>query len=175
MNSEELKVLIEDARIKKGISQRELAKQTGISRSTLNDLINGKIKKADIDDLRKIAETLDMSLQKLVKAAGYDEMSLYFNKNKLKDRYYDQSSKDLKELLEQYKSSETDLLTFDSKKRDKAREVGFKLFDATEKLKWIKEGKEGYTLDQVIEQLTETQEMLDPMNKYDYSKLPGRN
>lgn len=44
-----------------------------------------------------------MSLQKLLKAAGYDEMSLYFNKNKLKDRYYDQSSKDLKELLEQYK------------------------------------------------------------------------
>ena len=111
MNSEELKILIESARVEKGISQRELAKQTGISRSTLNDLINGKIKKADIDDLRKIAETLDMSLQKLLKAAGYDEMSLYFNKNKLKDRYYDQSSKDLKELLEQYKESETNLLT----------------------------------------------------------------
>ncbi|MBQ6218169.1 MAG: hypothetical protein IJJ47_00400, partial [Methanosphaera sp.] len=64
----------------------------------------------------------------------------------------------------------------DSKKRDKAREVGFKLFDATEKLKWIKEGKEGYTLDQVIEQLTETQKLIDPiMNKYDYSKLPRRN
>lgn len=46
----------------KDISQRELAKLTGISRSTLNDLINGKIKKVDIDDLRKIAETLDMSL-----------------------------------------------------------------------------------------------------------------
>ena len=90
MNSVELKILIETARVEKGISQRELAKQTGISRSTLNDLINGKIKKADIDDLRKIAETLDMSLQKLLKAAGYDEMSLYFNKNKLKDRYYDQ-------------------------------------------------------------------------------------
>ena len=65
MNSEELKVLIEEARIKKGISQRELAKQTGISRSTLNDLINGKIKKVDIDDLRKIAETLDMKLGRL--------------------------------------------------------------------------------------------------------------
>lgn len=176
MNSEELKILIESARVEKGISQRELAKQTGISRSTLNDLINGKIKKVDIDDLRKIAETLDMSLQKLLKAAGYDEMSFYFSKNKLKDRYYDKSSKDLKELLEQYKSSETDLLTFDSKKRDKAREVGFKLFDATEKLKWIKEGKEGYTLDQVIEQLTETQKLIDPiMDKYDYSKLPRRN
>ena len=117
-----------------------------------------------------------MSLQKLLKAAGYDEMSFYFTKNKFKDRYYDKSSKDLKELLEQYKESETDLLTFDSNKRDKAREVGFKLFDATEKLKWIKEGKEGYTLAQVIEQLTETQKLIDPiMNKYDYSKLPKKN
>ena len=52
MNSEELKNLIESARVEKGISQRELAKLTGISRSTLNDLINGKIKKVDIDDLR---------------------------------------------------------------------------------------------------------------------------
>lgn len=176
MNSDELKILIESARTEKGISQRELAKQTGISRSTLNDLINGKIKKVDIDDLRKIAETLDMSLQKLLKAAGYDEMSFYFTKNKLKDRYYNKSSKDLKELLEKYKESETDLLTFDSKKRDKAREVGFKLFDATEKLKWIKEGKEGFTLDQVIKELNEAQKMIDPiMDKYDYSKLPGRN
>ena len=42
--------------------------------------------------------------------------------------------------------------------------------------KWIKEGKEGFTLDQVIKELTEAQKMLDPiMNKYDYSKLPGRN
>lgn len=176
MNSEELKILIESARVEKGISQRELAKQTGISRSTLNDLINGKIKKVDIDDLRKIAETLDMSLQKLLKVAGYDEMSFYFSKNKLKDRYYDKSSKDLKELLEQYKESETNLLTFDAKKRDIARKVGFKLFDANEKLKWIRDGKEGFTLDQVIEELTETLKEIDPiMNKYDYSKLAGRS
>ena len=140
------------------------------------DMLVDVAKKVDIDDLRKIAETLDMSLQKLLKAAGYDEMSFYFSKNKMKDRYYDKSSKDLKELLEQYKESETNLLTFDSEKRDKAREVGFKLFDATEKLKWIKEGKEGFTLDQVIKELTEAKKMLDPiMDKYNYSKLPGRN
>ena len=51
--------------------------------------INGKIKKVDLDDLRKIAETLDMSLQKLLKAAGYDEMSLYFHAHKNKDKYID--------------------------------------------------------------------------------------
>ncbi len=45
MNSGKLKNLIEFAREVKGISQRELAKLIGISRSTLNDLINGKIKK----------------------------------------------------------------------------------------------------------------------------------
>lgn len=176
MNSDELRILIETARIKKGISQRELSKQTGISRSTLNDLINGKIKKVDIDDLRKIAEALDMSLQELVKVAGYDEISLYFHAHKNKDRYADKSTKDLKRLLDEYKASETELLVFDSKKRDKAREVGFKIFDATEKLKWIKEGKEGFTLEQVINELTEAQKMLEPiMNKYDYSKLAGRN
>ena len=45
MNSNELKKIIENARIAKGVSQRELAKLSGISRSTLNDIINGKLKK----------------------------------------------------------------------------------------------------------------------------------
>lgn len=117
-----------------------------------------------------------MSLQKLLKAAGYDEMNLYFNKNKLKDRHYDQSSKDLKELLEQYKESETDLLTFISKKRNKARDIAAKIYDANERLKWIRDGKEGLTLDQIIEELDEALKQVDSiMDKYDYSKLPGRN
>lgn len=172
MNSEELKNLIESARVAKGISQRELAKLTGISRSTLNDLINGKIKKVDIDDLRKIAETLDMSLQKLLKVAGYDEMLFYFSK----DKYANKSSKDLKDLIEQYKESETSLLTFDSKKRDKAREVGFIIFEVAEHLKLLKDGKSEYTLEQAVEELTKAQELLNPiMDKYDYNKLPKKN
>lgn len=176
MNSEELKILIESARIAKGISQRELAKLTGISRSTLNDLINGKIKKVNIDDLRKIAETLDMSLQKLLKTAGYDEMSLYFHANKSKDKYIDKSSKDLKELIEKYKESEIDLLQFESKKRDKAREVGFIIFEVKEHLKLLKDGKSEYTLEQAVEELNKAQDLLNPiMDKYDYKKLPKGN
>lgn len=177
MNSEELKLLIEDARIKKGISQRELAKLTGISRSTLNDLINGKIKKVDIDDLRKIAETLDMSLQKLLKTAGYDEMSLYFNKNKLKDRYYDKSSKDLKELVEQYKKSEIDLLNFDSEKRRKISDARQKLFYTMEHLKIMQNNKDSlYTIDKAIEDIKYAFEELEfAEHKYDYSKLPKQN
>lgn len=177
MNSEELKNLIESARETKSISQRELAKLTGISRSTLNDLINGKIKKVDIDDLRKIAETLDMSLQKLLKVAGYDEMSLYFRANKSKDKYIDKSSKDLKELIEQYKKSELELLDFDNEKRKKVRDARQKLFYTMEHLQIMKDNKDSlYTIDKVIEDIKYAfDELEETEHKYDYSKLPKKN
>lgn len=173
MNSEKLKILIEDARVKKGISQRELAKETGISRSTLNDLINGKIKKVDIDDLRKIAEVLDMSLQELLKVAGYDEMLFYFNK----DKYANKSTKDLKNLIEQYKKSEIDLLDFDSMKRKKVSAARQKLFYTIEHLQILKDNKDSlYTLDKAIEDIQAAfDELKEAEYKYDYDKLPKQN
>lgn len=173
MNSEELKNLIESARIEKGISQRELAKQTGISRSTLNDLINGKIKKVDIDDLRKIAETLDMSLQKLLKTAGYDEMLFYFSK----DKYANKSTKDLKDLLDEYKESETELLDFDFQKRRKVSDARQRLFYTIEHLQIMKNNKDSlYTIDKAIEDIKYAFDELEfAEHKYDYNKLPKKN
>ena len=170
MNSEKLKYLIETARETKGISQRELAKLTGISRSTLNDLINGKIKKVDIDDLRKIAETLDMSLQELLKVAGYDEMLFYFSK----DKYANKSTKDLKALIEQYKESELNLLDFDNGKIKKVKDARQKLFYIMEHLKIMKENKDSiYTIDKAIEDIKYTFNELEMAEqKYDYNKLP---
>jgi len=46
-------------------------------------------------------------------------MLFYFSKGK----YANKSSKDLKNLIEQYKESETDLLQFYFNKREKAREA----------------------------------------------------
>ena len=173
MNSEELKDLIEKARVEKGISQRELAKATGISRSTLNDLINGKIKKVDIDDLRKIAEVLDMSLQELLKVAGYDEMLFYFSKNK----YANKSSKDLKDIIEQYKKSELNLLDFDSNKRKKVSDARQKLFYVIDHLQIMKDNKDSlYTIDKAIEDIKYAfDELKVAEEKYDYSKLPKQN
>ena len=85
MNLEEFRNIIESSRIAQGISQRELAKLSGISRSTLNDIINGKIKKVDVDSLKKIAETLDLSLTNLLKVAGYDEFLDYFGLSSKED------------------------------------------------------------------------------------------
>lgn len=95
MNLNELKNVIENARIVKKISQRELAKLSGISRSSLNDIINGKIKKVDVDSLKKIAETLDLSLTNLLKVASYDEFLDYLSL----DKYKNKSTKDLKEMI----------------------------------------------------------------------------
>ena len=69
MKSEELKILIESARETKGISQRELAKLTGISRSTLNDLIN---KLPEENDARKKRIVLTTKAQEM-----YEEMLNY--------------------------------------------------------------------------------------------------
>ena len=117
-----------------------------------------------------------MPLQKLLKASGYDEISLYFHAHKNKDKYADKSSKDLKELIEQYKELKTDLLQFDFTKRENSRKAAFIIFEVAEHLNLLKDGKSKYTLEQVVEGLNKAQELLNPiMDKYDYKKLPKRN
>ena len=173
MNSEELKSIIESARISKGISQRELAKLSGISRSTLNDIINGKIKKIDVDSLKKIAETLDLSLTNLLKVAGYDEFLDYLSL----DKYKNKSTKDLKEMIEKYKKSELDLLDFDAGKRKKVSDVRQKLFYTIEHLQIMKDNKDSlYTIDKAVEDIQYAFDELEfAEHKYDYSKLPKKN
>lgn len=173
MNSGELKSIIESAREAKGISQRELAKLSGISRSTLNDIINGKIKKIDVDALKKIAETLDLSLKKLLKVAGYDEFLDYLSL----DRYKNKSTRDLKDMIERYKKSQLDLLDWDAKKRAVVNDARGKLFYTMEHLKLMQENKDSlYTIDKAIEDIKYAfDELEDVEHKYDYSKLPKKN
>ena len=71
MGLEELKILIELTWVVKGILQRELAKLTGISsRSTLNDLINGKIEKSEL-------EFLDFDIKKRNKVSDVRQKIFY--------------------------------------------------------------------------------------------------
>ena len=170
MNSNELKNIIETVRIAKGISQIELAKLSGISRSTLNDIINGKIKKVDVDSLKNIAETLDLSLINLLKSAGYNEFLDYLSL----DKYKNKSTKDLKEIIEKYKKAELDLLDFDAQKRKKVKNARQKLFYTMEYLEIMHENKNSlYTIDKAIEDIKWSfNELEDVEHKYDYDKLP---
>lgn len=164
MNNDKLKGIIEEAREKKKISQRQLAKLTGYSHSTLNDIINGKIKKVDIDTLRKIADALDISLVNMLKASGYEDFALFL---KSSDKYANKSNKDLKDLLDAYEKSEINLLDFDSNKRKITSKTRKELFDIIDKLKKDKLGKkeEIDKLQQIFDNLKDVEE------KYDYSKL----
>lgn len=170
MNSDELKNIIEEARINKGISQRELSKISGISRSTLNDIINGKIKKVDVDALKKIAETLDLSLEKLLKVAGYDDFLDFLSLDSFKNK----STKDLKDIIEEYKKSQLDLLDFDSQKRKVAKTVRGKLNTTIESLKEVEENKNSqHVIEEAIKDIQFAFDELKKIEeKYNYQKLP---
>ena len=170
MNSEELKNLIESARIEKGISQRELARLSGISRSTLNDIVNGKIKKIKLDDLYQIANILELNLENLLEACGFKSVLKSLNA----DRYAGMSDRQLKEKLDEYQQSELSLLDWDAKKRKQCREVGCELFRITEKTEnSIKYDDVKYSKKEIVEDLKKVIEELRPIQiKYDYNKLP---
>ena len=95
-NSEALTTLIVGGRTAKEYSQRELARRVGISNSSLNDIENGRVAKPDPEILKKISEELDLSLQQLLKAAGYNEVMSWFSHDEFKNK----STKDLKNTIE---------------------------------------------------------------------------
>lgn len=169
MNSDKLKNLIESAREQRKISQRELAKISGISRSTLNDLINGKIKKINLDDLIKISETLNISLESLLEACGFDKAI----KTLTTDRYAGMTTKTLKELLDKYQQSEMNLLDWDAKKRTISGKVTKRLFNIRNKIELSERGEKNYPYSEIIADIDLAMEELKAVHeKYDYSKLP---
>lgn len=169
MNSNELKNIIENARIAKGISQRELAKLSGISRSTLNDIINGKIKKIKIDDLYQISIPLELNLENLLEVCGFNSILKSLNT----DRYSGMSDKQLKEKLDEYQQSELSLLNWDTQKRKKTNELGKKLFGILNKIEMSEQLNKNYTKKEIAEDIKEViEELKSVQQKYDYSQLP---
>ena len=141
MNSEKLQNLLLNAIEKEGISQRELSRLSGISRSTLNDIVNGKIKKIKLDDLYQIANILKLNLENLLEACGFKSVINSLNV----DRYEGMSDRELKELLDKYSESEFELLDWDAKKRKQCSEVGKKLFDIQNRIETSEKLNKNYT------------------------------
>lgn len=170
----DLKLILLAGREKKGYSQRKLARKIGIHHSSLNDLENGKIKKIDVEVLRKIAEELDLSLELLMKAAGYNQVAYMF---KQCDSSLDsKSTKDLKNLIEEYRLSQMDLLDDAYQKRSNVRDCKGRLHDLIIKLENYDMYKYLWTIEKITEELKEiNKDLTKSANKYDYSKLPKDN
>ena len=171
MNSEKLQNLILNAIERKKISQRELAKLTGISRSTLNDIVNGKIKKIKLDDLYQISIPLELNLEDLLDACGFNNVLKTLNR----DRYEGMSTRQLKEKLDEYQQSELNLLSWDAQKRKTTSSARNKLFVITNKIEMSKNSDVKYTKDEISKDVKEVFDELESVEKkYDYSKLPKK-
>lgn len=171
MNSEKLQNLILAAIERKHISQRELAKLTGISRSTLNDIVNGKIKKIKLDDLYQISIPLELNLEDLLEACGFNKVL----KTLHRDRYEGMSNRQLKELLDEYQKSEYNLLDWDAQKRRTCSSAREKLFTINHNIEMSKRSDVKYTNDAIAKDVKEVFDELESVQiKYDYSKLPKK-
>lgn len=60
--------------MKKGYSQRKVARLINIHHSIYNELEKGNIKKSDIDMLKNLSEVLEISLELLLTTAGYNNI-----------------------------------------------------------------------------------------------------
>lgn len=171
MNSEKLQNLLLNAIDKKGISQRELARLSGISRSTLNDIVNGKIKKIKLNELYQISNVLELNLEDLLVACGFKSVLKSLNA----DRYAGMSDRQLKEKLDEYQQLEMDLLDWDAQKRKQCRKIETKLFDIQYKIEVEKVTNKKYAKKEIVNDIKEVMEELKFIQiKYDYSKLPKK-
>lgn len=167
MENNSLKVMLEQAREIKGYSQRDLAKKIGLSNTSLNDLENGRVKKVDIDMLRKIAEELDLSLRDLLEAAGYNDLAIEFDKGKTK------STKDYSRQIQDYRAFYYDILDWDAKKRKQSAEISKFLDSILLEIEKNKRKLGKYDWEDVESDIKKAIEMLKPIHeKFDYSKLP---
>ena len=72
-NKRELADIIKEAREKKGISQRELARQIGVGNNTIARLENGERKTTNALTLKKMANVLNLDLRELMTIAGFSK------------------------------------------------------------------------------------------------------
>ena len=167
----DLKLILLGAREKKGYSQRKLARIIGIHHSTLNDIENGKIKKIDVEVLRKIAEELDLSLELLLKAAGYNQVvNMFRTQNDPLDK---KSTRDLKNMIEKYQQSQLDLLDDSYQKRDNVAKCRTKLHHMMMLLEKYDYYQEIYPTEKILADMKQLYDDLEmSAEKYDYSKLP---
>lgn len=167
----DLKLILLAAREKKGYSQRKLAKIIGIHHSTLNDIENGKIKKIDVEVLRKIAEELDLSLELLLTAAGYNQVVNMFKTQE--DPLEKKSTRDLKNMIQKYRESQMDLLQDSYDKRDNVSKCRTKLNQMMMMLERYDYYKKIYPPEKILSDVKQLYDDLEmSAEKYDYSKLP---
>ena len=169
-NTTELGKTISEAREKLGISQRELARKSNMDCAEVCRIENGKRLKPNILYLKGIAETLGLSLVKLMKLAGYNDIDINWGNDLIDKR----SISDYQEQIKSYNKFYFDVLDDIDKRRKNALACKGLIADIIDKLELSKiEKKEKITTDEIIDNLKDVIELIKPnLEKFDKSKYP---
>lgn len=168
-NTTELGKTISEARKKLGISQRELARKSNMDCAEVSRIEAGKRLKPNILYLKGIAETLGLSLVKLMKIAGYDDVDINWGKD-LTDK---RSTSDFQEQIKSYEQFYFDILEELEIRRKTDFAINGGIADLINKLELAKIENKEIPNDEILYRLKELIPMIRPnLEKLDKSKYP---
>ncbi len=168
-NMTELGKTISEAREKFGISQRELARKSNMDCAEVSRIEAGKRLKPNVLYLKGIAETLGLSLVKLMKLAGYDDIDINWGKDLSNKR----STADYQEQIKSYEKFYFDILEELETRRKNDFAIKGGIADLIDKLELAQIEKKEIANDEILDRLKELIPMIRPnLEKLDKSKYP---
>ena len=160
----ELGKYISEAREKVGISQRELARRSNMDCAEVSRIESGKRKKPNILYLKGISETLGLSLVKLMKLAGYNDVEINLGKD-FSDR---RSTADYQAQIKSYEKFYFDVLDDIEQRRKNDFACKGIITDLIGKIE-----NKGLSNDEILESLNEILPTIKPnLEKFDKAKYP---
>lgn len=168
-NTTELGKTISEAREKLGISQRELARKSNMDCAEVSRIEAGKRLKPNILYLKGIAETLGLSLVKLMKLAGYDDVDINWGKDLSSKR----CTSDYQQQIKSYEQFYFDVLEELETRRKTDFAIKGGIADLIDKLELAKIEKKEISNDEILDRLKELIPMIKPnLEKLDKKKYP---
>lgn len=165
----ELGKTISEARIKLGISQRELARRSNMDCAEVSRIEAGKRLKPNILYLKGIAETLNLSMVDLMKLAGYNDIDINWGKDFSNKR----STSDYQRQIKSYQEFFHKVLEKHEELRMNAFAVKGLIADLIDKLELAKIEKKELSNDEILDSLKEIIPIIKPnIEKLDKSIYP---
>ena len=163
-NTTELGKYISEAREKVGISQRELARRCNMDCAEVSRIESGKRQKPNILYLKGISETLGLSLVKLMKLAGYNDVEINWGKD-FSDR---RSTADYQSQIKSYEKFYFNVLDDIEQRRKNDFACKGIIIDLISKIE-----NKGLSNDEILESLNEILTTINPnLEKFDKAKYP---
>ena len=165
----ELGKLVSETREKLGISQRELARRSNMDCAEVSRIEAGKRLKPNVLYLKGIAETLGLSLVKLMKLAGYDDIDINLGKDLSNKR----STTDYQEQIKSYEQFYFAVLEELETRRKTDFAIKGGIADLIDKLELAKIENKTISNDEILDRLKELIPIIRPnLEKLDKEKYP---